>query len=109
LEVRSWAMPLWILFGFSGTTGILSYASLSQNFPEHLTGRVTTGVNLLVFVAAFAGQWIIGVIINQWPVAADGGYAPEGYQTGFGLMLGLQLVSLFWFLLAGFRKKRPTS
>jgi len=109
LGIRSWALPLWILFGFSGTTGILSYASLSQNFPEHLTGRVTTGVNLLVFVAAFAGQWAIGVIINQWPVAADGGYAPAGYQSGFGLMWGLQLVSLFWFIIAGLRKNRSTS
>ena len=105
LEIRSLALPLWILFGFFGTTGIIAYAGLSQSFPRHLTGRVTTGVNLMVFLGAFAGQWAIGAIINLWPVAADGGYAPEGYQAGFALVFGLQFISLLWFIFAGRFKK----
>ena len=104
-EIRSWALPLWILFGFFGTTSIIAYAGLSQSFPQHLTGRVTTGVNLMVFLGAFAGQWAIGAIINLWPVAADGGYAPEGYQAGFALVFGLQFISLIWFIFAGRFKK----
>lgn len=106
LEIRSLAMPLWILFGFFGSTGIISYAGLSQSFPQHLTGRVTTGVNLMVFVGAFAGQWAIGAIINIWPVTADGGYAPVGYQAGFSLVLGIQIISLLWFIIAGRFKNR---
>ena len=105
-EIRSWALPLWILFGFFGTTGIIAYAGLSQSFPQHLTGRVTTGVNLMVFLGAFAGQWAIGAIINLWPVAADGGYAPAGYQAGFALVFGLQFISLIWFIFAGRFKKQ---
>jgi predicted MFS family arabinose efflux permease len=101
LEIRSWALPLWILFGFFGTTSIIAYAGLCQSFPQHLTGRVTTGVNLMVFLGAFTGQWAIGAIINLWPVAADGGYAPEGYQAGFALVFGLQFISLIWFIFAG--------
>ena len=100
LEVTSWARSLWVLFGIFGTTGIIPYAVLSQSFPVHLSGRVNTGVNLLVFVCAFAAQWGIGVIINLWPGTAAGGYAPPGYQAGFAMMLGLQLMALLWFFIA---------
>lgn len=97
LEVTSWTHTLWIMFGIFGTTGILPYAVLSQSFPLHLSGRVNTALNLLVFVAAFAAQWGIGAIINLWPETAGGGYAPPGYQAAFAMMLLLQLVSLLWF------------
>jgi len=97
LEVTSWTHILWVLFGVFGTTGILPYAVLSQSFPLHLSGRVNTALNLLVFVAAFAAQWGIGAIINLWPATAGGGYAPPGYQAAFAMMLLLQLASLLWF------------
>jgi predicted MFS family arabinose efflux permease len=100
LEATSWARTLWVLFGIFGTTGIVPYAVLSQSFPLHLSGRVNTALNLLVFVAAFAAQWGMGAIINLWPVAAGDGYAPAGYQAAFAVMLILQLLSLVWFSIA---------
>jgi len=98
LEVASWARTLWVLFGIFGTTGIVPYAVLSQSFPLHLSGRVNTALNLLVFVAAFSAQWGIGAIINLWPGTAGGGYAPPGYQAAFAMMLLLQLIALLWFI-----------
>jgi hypothetical protein len=95
--------PLWVLFGFFGISGTLSYAVLSRSFPSSLAGRVNTALNLLVFVAAFAMQWGMGAIINRWP-AADGGYADWGYQLAFGLVLAGQFVTWLW-LLAGSRGK----
>jgi len=95
-------LPTWMLFGFFGTCGILSYAALGQNFPAALTGRVITGLNVMTFGGAFASQWGIGVIINQWPATASGGYAPEGYQAAFAVMAVLQVLTLVWFLV--FRK-----
>ena len=106
LEITSWAHALWVLFGFLGTTGIISYAGLSQSFPLHLAGRVNTGVNLLVFITAFSAQWGIGAIINFWPRSHFGGYAPAGYQAGFAMMLCLETISLLWFLAATIRMNR---
>ncbi|MCG6911471.1 MAG: MFS transporter [Deltaproteobacteria bacterium] len=100
---------LWICFGFFGTSGIIAYASLSQHFPSHLSGRVTTGVNLLVFIAAFAGQWLIGTIIGLWPVTADGAYALPGYQAGFAVMLGAQVLCLIWFAIASIRGRKSAT
>ncbi len=102
-----WPVLTWLLFGFFGTTSILPYAILSQSFPSHLAGRVNTGLNVLVFLAAFAAQWGIGVIIGLWPQLADGRFAPAGYQAGFGLVLLLQLTTCTWYGLAGRRATEP--
>lgn len=91
------ALWLWPLFGFFGTAGIVSYAALSQGFPQELAGRVVTGLNVLTFSAAFAAQWGIGAVIDLWPAAPDGGYAPGGYRAAFAIMLGLQAAALIWF------------
>ncbi|HED12062.1 MAG TPA: MFS transporter [Gammaproteobacteria bacterium] len=84
---------LWIGYGFLGTTGILSYAALSQSFPKNLTGRVNTTLNLLVFIAAFAAQWGMGAIINLWQIS-PGIYGIFGYRLAFGVMLGGQVLGL---------------
>ena len=93
-----WA--LWFVFGMSGTIGVLSFAVLAREFPAHLTGRASTGMNFMVFAGAFALQWGMGEVISLWPTAADGGYAAPGYQVAFGIALGLQAIALVWMVVA---------
>ncbi len=100
---------LWIAFGFFGTAGTLSYAILSQAFPPGLAGRVNTAFNLLVFIAAFVMQWGLGAVIGFWPRTAVGGYAPEGYSAGFGLVVALQIAALGWFWYVGETRSEHTS
>lgn len=90
-------LPLWLGFGFFGTSAIVMYAVLSQGFPSELTGRVNTALNLLVFTAAFAGQWGIGAILDMWP-SENGGYHPQGYQVAFAVVLVLQMMAFGWFI-----------
>jgi len=92
---------LWVFFGFFGTAGIVTYAELSRQFPMSMAGRVNTGLNLLVFVAAFAGQWGIGAIINLWQPSSQGVFPAAAYRVGFGVMLFLQALGLLWFFLSG--------
>ena len=91
------ALPLWMLFGFFGTTGILLYAVLPTGFPPEFVGRVITSMNVLTFGGAFASQWGIGAIINLWPESAGGGYDPAGYRVAFAMMLSFQLFGLLWY------------
>jgi predicted MFS family arabinose efflux permease len=95
-----WATPLWMLFGFVGTSGVIPYPALAACFPAHLAGRVSTGLNVLVFVAAFAAQWGVGAVIALFPVSADGRYSPEGYQASFHVLLALQAAGLAWYVAA---------
>jgi MFS family permease len=109
LIIIEWAaltIPLWILYGFFGTTAVITYAILSQSFPEHLAGRVNTGLNVMAFLAAFGGQWGIGEVINLWPTSPEGNYSPAAYKAGFGLMLALQVISGLWFIIASLVMRR---
>jgi len=88
---------LWSIFAFFGTSGSVIYAALSQNFDVHLLGRVSTMLNLLIFLCAFLMQWLVGVIINLFPNTDEGAFAITGYFTAFAVILILQLLGLIWF------------
>ena len=99
LQLTNFALPAWLAFAFFGSAGILPYAALSQSFPQHLAGRVNTGLNLLVFVLAFAGQWLTGIIIDIYPPGADDGYSPTGYSMAFAILLSLQVAAFIWYII----------
>ena len=88
-----------ILLGFFGTASVLVYAGYAQIFPKNLSGRVSTFLNLLVFIGAFILQWGIGAIIELWP-PTDNGYDPESYQSAFGFLVILQAAGLMWYLFS---------
>ena len=87
---------VWLLFGFLGTSGTVSFAILAQAFPVSMAGRATTALNLMIFVGSFLVQWGIGVVVNLYP-AGNGNYAPEGYTLAFGVTTVLQAAALFRF------------
>ena len=94
----------WMVWAFTATYGIVSYAGLTQRFSVRLAGRVVTAVNVLAFFGAFAVQWGVGVIIDFWPLTESGGFHPEGYRWAFAIVAALQFVALIWFLV--FRTER---
>lgn len=102
--VTSGAAALWVAFGLFGTSGSLTFSTLSQTFPVSMTGRANTALNLLVFLAAFACQWAFGAIVNLWP-AAPGRYHPDGYSAAFATLLVLQSLAFAW-LLIGARERQ---
>ncbi|MGI9464593.1 MAG: MFS transporter [Aestuariivirgaceae bacterium] len=92
-------LPVWIVFAMFGQAGILAYPWLAQHFGVKQSGRANTALNFLVFTFAFACQYLIGVIIDLWPLTPAGGYNPQGYQVSLGIFLVIQLAGLAWFLL----------
>ena len=98
LEITSYALAFWLVFGMSGQLAILAYPWLSSRFGASLSGRATTAMNLLIFLAAFAIQYAIGGIIGLYPPGAAGGYDPSSYQVAFGVFLALQVVTFAIFI-----------
>lgn len=96
-----WPTLLWLGFGFFGTACILPYAVLAQVFPQHLTGRCNTALNLMVFVAAFCAQWLIGIVIGLWSSSATGGYQPQGYSAAFLVLICAQMLAASWYFFSG--------
>ena len=98
LEWTGFGYGLWAAYGFFGNMATpLAFAALAQHFPPALTARANTAFNVIAILTAFAAQYVIGVVIDLWPTTPAGGYANEGYQAAFGLVLALQLLGLIWF------------
>ena len=94
-------MLLVTLLGFLGTSHILIYAGLFQIFPKSYSGRVSTILNVQVFMGAFIIQWGIGEIIELWSVS-EKGYDPASYSFAIGGLALLQVVGLVWFFISQF-------
>ena len=90
---------VWFLFGMFGQAGVLSYPWLASHYGAAFAGRANTAMNFLVFSAAFASQYIIGLIIDLWPQAAAGGYDAAAYRAAFLALLAVQVAGLIWFAL----------
>ena len=86
-----------MVYGFGACAAALPYAILSQHFPRALTGRVITASNIFMFLASFAFQWGVGLLLRLWP-ATDGRYPAEAYAVAFGIVGVLQLATLVWLL-----------
>ena len=97
------AMPLWFAYGVGVSGGSLSYSLLSAHFAPALSGRVTTTLNLLLFIGAFTLQWGLGVLIDG--LGAAGFATPAAYRATFALLLILQAASYAWFLFESRRNK----
>jgi MFS family permease len=98
--VLRWPVPVWLPWVTIATTGagtVLSYAILSEMFPKSASGRANGALNLLHVTAAFAIQYAVGLVVQQWP-AEDGHYPPDAYQTALGLNLVLQAAAFLWFI-----------
>lgn len=96
------AIPIWILYCVLGAGGPIVFVILAQHFPSQLIGRVNTAANLVIFSIAFAFQWLIGVILDQWPVI-DGRYAVAGYHAAFAGLLVMQIAGFAFFVFAARR------
>jgi len=79
----------WALFAVSSVFLSLSQPAVGMAFSLSNAGKALTSFNLLLFIGAFALQWIIGVIIDLT------------MNLGFSEILGFRIAMIF-FLLTSF-------
>lgn len=89
----------WAAFGAMANIGMLAFTHLNRNFPLEYAGRVATGLNVFTFGGAFLAQYLIGEVIDLWPVGANGNYDPVGYFAAFGAIFVFQAIGFIWFLV----------
>ena len=99
-----WLLLLLVVLAFLGAGSTVNYAVISQHFGSQLAGRANTALNLLVFVASFLMQWLVGVVIGLWEDPLTQEYAPVGYRVAFGGLALLLALALAWFFGPGRRR-----
>ena len=62
-----------------------------------LSSRANTIVNLGTFVIAFFIQWLVGVVIDLFPLIDGITYNPMAYNVSFKIILTIQIMVLFWY------------
>ena len=90
------AIHAWYAYAFFGTAGILVYPVLTAAFAGHMSGRVITGVNFLLFVFSFAVQWAVGEAVDALSPAKG---VAGAYGATFATLIALQAATLVWFVL----------
>lgn len=80
----------WFALGFFNAAGAQVYGVAISRFPPALAGRVSSGVNLLAFLGAFAIQWGLGVVVEHL------GQGPRALQLAFGVLWAAQVAAALW-------------
>tara|TARA_B100000900_G_scaffold389065_1_gene381648 strand:- start:1163 stop:2101 length:939 start_codon:yes stop_codon:yes gene_type:complete len=88
----------WVIFAMTGQGGILSYPWVTAKFGMSLSSRANTIVNLGTFVVAFFIQWLVGVVIDLFPLINGITYNPMAYNVSFMIILAMQIIVLSWYL-----------
>lgn len=97
LQVKVLALPAWLVLAGVGQVAVLAFPWFASRVGEHLAGRANATINFAMFVAAFAAQYGVGLVIAMFaPVAS--GYDARAYIWAFGLLLSLQFAAFIWYL-----------
>ena len=94
---NAFMLPMWFIFGMLGQVVVLAFPWFASHFGAAQSGKAQTAVNLVIFGSAFALQYVIGAIIEQFQTTAAGSYDPLSFQVAFGATLALQLIALVWY------------
>jgi MFS family permease len=95
---------IWGAFGLLSNFAALGFAVLSQHFPQSLSARANSAMNVLVFLFAFGSQYAVGPIINTYPLTDAGGYQPQAFQVAFAAIAAIQVLAVGWYFLSGRRR-----
>lgn len=97
---------IWLAYGFFAQVTLVNHAILAQHFGPDLAGRATNAANILVFVFAFAAQYLFGLIAHWWQ--GGSGEPVSGYQAAFACLIALEILAFIWFVARGWAGRAKT-
>ena len=94
----------WLALAVCNTVFVPIHSRVGMSFPGHLAGRALTAYNLVIFVAAFAVQSILGIVAD-W-LLAGGWTEADAFRAGLGALAITQMVA--WLLFVRWPRPRAT-
>lgn len=96
-QVEALVVPAWLAVAAFGQVAILAFPWFAARVGPEVAGRSNATINFTMFIAAFATQYVVGLIIGWFPQTAAG-YDPRGYSWAIGFFLMLQVAAFLWYL-----------
>jgi predicted MFS family arabinose efflux permease len=88
---------LWFLYAVAALAFTLIQTHVAMQFDVDKSGRALSAYNLLIFVGAFASQWLFGVLVDALKVSQ---LEPQAFRSALLIWAGLQALALsvtvFW-------------
>ena len=103
-RVEGLLLPAWLAVAACGQVAVLAFPWFAAHIGRDLAGRANATINFTMFVAAFASQYAVGLIIGLFPQSASG-YDPAAYSWAIGAFLVLQLLAYVWYLMGSPHKE----
>jgi MFS family permease len=95
-------LPIWLsgaltlLSGLTiGVMGISIVGGVNEHAPAGEKGAIFGMMNMVTVLSAVVAQWGTGAIINCFPAAVAGTYAPAGYAASFWVVVAAIILSVF--------------
>ncbi len=99
-------LPIWVsgvstllAGGAIGVMGIYTVGGVNEHSPSGEKGAIFGMMNMVTVLSAVVAQWGTGAIINCFPAAVAGTYAPAGYAASFWVVVAAIILSVFPLLL----------
>jgi len=96
-------LPVWtffvvyVLFGAAAAFNVIMLPQVRSMFPDAMSGRATTALNVFGFAGAWMLQWVMGVVIQYFGRTPTGAYQSIGYQWAFSIPLNIAVVGLLLY------------
>lgn len=88
----------WMVVATLGAGTAISFTIMAGFVRKETIAKGNCALNMLHFGAAFAMQWLFGLILEIWPRDALGHHAPEAFSAAIAALIVLQIPALAWFL-----------
>ncbi len=104
-RIEALIFPAWLAVAAFGQVAILAFPWFAAHIGKDLAGRANATINFAMFVAAFAAQYLVGIIIGLFPATAAG-YDASAYSWAIGLFLLAQIAGFIWYVIESPHKER---
>ena len=99
-QAIAFAVPLSIGVSVFLCAAYAIYPLVTGNFDPAFAARASSALNFLMFHSVFANQWLIGIVIEMFPLAENGGFSPAAHSSGFAVGIAFQILGLAWYWLS---------
>ena len=96
-QITALAIPLWIGVSIFLSASYAIYPLVTENFDASFAARTSSALNFLVFLSVFFIQWLIGIVIELFPLADKGGFSSTAHSWAFAIGIAIQILGLTWY------------
>lgn len=91
-----YAAPIWGFTMFMSTMTMIAFPISRGMYAGAAVGRALSLLNFMIFFSSFITQWLIGIVLELYPVNS-GHFSPEGHRLCVAGLAVFNFASCLWY------------